>query len=298
MRRKLFTPLNFGAFQLEHRLVVDAGRSGLHSDRTSRVRNSMVRAGLGGGLLIHEPNLFLGAEELTWDETLPQLRERYLLEAARTARQTVIARLDAGPPAWLRSRTAGPPDFTYRDIRHTVEAYAEAAVRAKAIGFDGIELDGSAGTLTDQFLLSGTDSRSDRYGGAAAQRLSFLIELVDALSHVFGSDRIGVRLSPFRDDGLHLRSGIFEDALRSLSDHEVAYVHLADPAAFVRRCATPRPPSPASKALRQAFPGILMSTAEQSIAHANEVVDSRWADAACLFEGALAAVLDGQAELR
>ena len=83
-------------------------------------------------------------------------------------------------------------------------AEARAAVRAKAAGFDGIEVHSANGYLLDQFLQSKTNRRTDAYGGSVENRFRLLREVVTAVSEVFGADRVGVRLAPngaFNDMG-------------------------------------------------------------------------------------------------
>ncbi len=70
--------------------------------------------------------------------------------------------------------------MTQRDIDHAIEAYAEAAATAKALGFDGIELHAAHGYLIDEFFWAGANLRTDGYGGDLAQRTRFGVEVVQA----------------------------------------------------------------------------------------------------------------------
>ncbi|MER5985196.1 NADH:flavin oxidoreductase [Streptomyces sp. NPDC001787] len=71
--------------------------------------------------------------------------------------------------------------MTQQDIDDTVAAFTEAAVAAERLGFDGIELHGAHGYLIDDFLWSGTNRRTDRYGGDPASRARFGAEIVQAI---------------------------------------------------------------------------------------------------------------------
>lgn len=74
-------------------------------------------------------------------------------------------------------------------IADTVTAFARAAVDAKRLGFDTVELHGAHGYLIDQFFWSGTNLRADRYGGASiARRARFAAEVVAAIRAEIGSD--------------------------------------------------------------------------------------------------------------
>lgn len=59
-----------------------------------------------------------------------------------------------------------------------------------------MELHAANGYLVDQFLRDGVNDRTDEYGGSIENRSRFCLEVMDALISVFGSDRVGIRLSP------------------------------------------------------------------------------------------------------
>jgi len=71
--------------------------------------------------------------------------------------------------------------MTGADIAATVEAFAEAAAQAKAIGFDAVELHGAHGYLIDQFFWAGSNQRTDGYGGDPEKRTRFGAEVVRAV---------------------------------------------------------------------------------------------------------------------
>jgi 2,4-dienoyl-CoA reductase-like NADH-dependent reductase (Old Yellow Enzyme family) len=71
--------------------------------------------------------------------------------------------------------------MTEAEIAATVEAFAEAAAQAKAIGFDALELHGAHGYLIDQFFWAGSNHRTDAYGGDLLKRTRFGAEVVRAV---------------------------------------------------------------------------------------------------------------------
>ncbi len=85
------------------------------------------------------------------------------------------------------------------EIAGVVEEFRQGAINAKEAGFDGVEVHGANGYLPDQFLQSGTNHRTDEYGGSLENRARFLLEIVDAATEVWGADRVGVHLSPRGD---------------------------------------------------------------------------------------------------
>lgn len=97
----------------------------------------------------------------------------------------------------------GPQDFVtpraleVPEIEAVVRSFGDATARARAAGFDGVELHGANGYLLDQFLRSGANRRTDAYGGSAAARGRLLVEAATAAASAWDPARVGVRLSPF-----------------------------------------------------------------------------------------------------
>src|SRR5579872_7467390 len=80
------------------------------------------------------------------------------------------------PHGWLQPSPHRALDI--REIPEIVEDFRKAAQRAKAAGFDGVELHAGNGYLPDQFLQNGANKRSDAYGGSIDHRSRFLLEVV------------------------------------------------------------------------------------------------------------------------
>lgn len=92
-----------------------------------------------------------------------------------------------------------PRALSIEEIKAIVEQYKQSAILAKEAGFDGVELHAANGYLVDQFLQSGTNQRSDEYGGSIENRARFLFEVLDVLIAVWGAERVGIHLSPRGD---------------------------------------------------------------------------------------------------
>lgn len=95
-----------------------------------------------------------------------------------------------------------PVEMTKRDIRQTVEAFKQAAVRAEKSGFDILELHGAHGYLINQFLSPLSNKRTDEYGGNRENRYRLLQEIIDNVQIVWDGP-LFVRLSTneYHDDG-------------------------------------------------------------------------------------------------
>ncbi|WP_326948458.1 MULTISPECIES: NADH:flavin oxidoreductase [unclassified Amycolatopsis] len=89
--------------------------------------------------------------------------------------------------------------MTQGDIDDVVRAFAEAAVTAERLGFDGVELHGAHGYLIDQFLWAGTNHRTDAYGGDLRARTRFAAEVVGEIRRAVSPGfPIVVRLSQWK----------------------------------------------------------------------------------------------------
>lgn len=110
-----------------------------------------------------------------------------------------------------------------------VSGFRQAAENAKAAGFDGIEVHGANGYLLDQFLRDGANKRSGPYGGAKENRARLMFEVIEAVSQVWGSDRVGLRISPLNSYNDMIDSdpiGLATWLAGELNRFDLAYLHL------------------------------------------------------------------------
>ncbi len=103
--------------------------------------------------------------------------------------------------------TSEPRALETGEIAGIVEDYRRAARAAVDAGFDGVEIHAANGYLIDQFLRSGSNQRTDAYGGSIENRTRFLFEVMDAVTAEIGAGRTGIRLSPVTPRQRCLRSG-------------------------------------------------------------------------------------------
>jgi len=127
--------------------------------------------------------------------------------------------------------TSLPRALRLDELPGIVQAYRDAARRALAAGFDGVEVHGANGYLLDQFLRRGSNQRSDAYGGPIEHRARLLLEVMQAVVAEIGGDRVGLRLSPVtpandaQDDA---PQPLFEHVVRQLAPLGLAYLHLIE----------------------------------------------------------------------
>ena len=164
------------------------------------------------------------------------------------------------------------------EIPGVVEDYVQAARRAQAAGFDGVEIHSANGYLLDQFLQSRTNQRTDAYGGSIENRFRLLREIVTAVAEVMPANRIAVRLSPngvFNDMGSPDYRETFTYAAQELDGFGLAYLHVMDGLAFgFHEQGTPM----TLAEFRAVFSGPLMGNCGYSQESAEEAIQSSAAD--------------------
>lgn len=117
------------------------------------------------------------------------------------------------------------------EIAEVIAQYRHGAHLAMIAGFDGVEIHAANGYLPDQFLRDRTNRRTDRYGGSFENRARFLMEIVEAVTAVWGSQRVGVRISPtnpfndMHDSDPELIFGYVAERLGTLG---LAYLHVVE----------------------------------------------------------------------
>lgn len=81
-----------------------------------------------------------------------------------------------------------PRELTAGEIADIIKAFGDSARRARAWGFDGVQLHGAHGYLINQFLSPHTNRRMDRYGGDIKNRSRFLLETYEEVRRAVGGD--------------------------------------------------------------------------------------------------------------
>lgn len=135
-----------------------------------------------------------------------------------------------GPSEKLKDGQVVVHGMSHADIRDVIEAFAQAARDAKAIGMDGVEIHGAHGYLIDQFFWAASNQRSDEYGGDLAGRSRFAIELVQAVRAAVGPDfPIILRFSQWKQQDYSSRlvdnAEALGEFLRPLADAGVDIFH-------------------------------------------------------------------------
>ncbi len=172
-----------------------------------------------------------------------------------------------------------PRALETKEIPDIVAQYAAGAKRAWEAGFDGVEIHNANGYLLDQFLRDGTNHRTDEYGGPVRNRARLTLEVTEAVTKIWGADRVGIRFSPggvFND--MHDSDPLttFGHVLHELNRFVLAYAHLiVSTEEDIRHGAVPVP----LVALRREFHGPLIVANGFNQATATQVLLEGAADA-------------------
>jgi N-ethylmaleimide reductase len=172
-----------------------------------------------------------------------------------------------------------PEAMTEGDIEAAIREYGDASAKAKAAGFDGVELHGANGYLIEQFLSTSSNHRTDRWGGSVENRIRFAVAAVEAAIASIGRDRVGIRLSPYgvfngsapdaQTDELYLA------LVAELDKRKIAYVHLVDHSSM----GAPKPKPELFLDIRKAFHGaIILAGGFNDLAGAEQVLEEKRAD--------------------
>ncbi|RYX95377.1 MAG: alkene reductase [Comamonadaceae bacterium] len=129
------------------------------------------------------------------------------------------------------AETSVPRALELSELPGIVESYRVAARNAIDAGFDGVELHGANGYLLDQFLRSGSNHRTDAYGGSIENRARLLLEAMNAVVKEIGGGRTGVRLSPVtpaNDASDPDPQPLFDYVLKQLAPLNLAFIHVIE----------------------------------------------------------------------
>ncbi|MEQ5843745.1 alkene reductase [Paraburkholderia acidicola] len=126
------------------------------------------------------------------------------------------------------------------EIPGIIEQYRRAAECAKRAGFDGVEVHSANSYLLDQFLRDSTNKRTDQYGGSIENRTRLTLEVVEAVVAIWGSDRVGIRLSPVTPDAGNTPPdsnvmATYGYLIRQLNRFKLAYLHFVEGATAASR---------------------------------------------------------------
>ena len=218
---KLFEPGIIGKMSVKNRIVMApmatnfAGASGEVNDRLVKYYAERARGGVG--LVIVENSTIKHPEgkcvacqlRIDGDKYIPgyqELAEAVHLYGAKIFQQIVHAGRQVHDPEGVQAVAPSPipcgfvqipvRELNTDEIQDLIERFADAALRVKKAGMDGVEIHAAHGYLICEFLSPYTNKRSDEWGGSLEGRLKFLMEVIKHTRDKVGPDfPIGVRIS-------------------------------------------------------------------------------------------------------
>lgn len=213
----LFQSVSFGNERLASRLVMAPmtrmfSPNGVPGEKVAQYYRRRAENGVGliitEGTAINHPAAvmnpdiprFYGEEALAgWANVVKEVHQAggkiipQLWHVGAARRAGSEPNVDAPPVSPSGYTLKGKPNekikaLTKDEVVEMIDTYAEAALNAKQIGFDGIELHGAHGYLIDQFFWELTNKRDDEYGGDIGGRTKFAADIVRACRKKVGPD--------------------------------------------------------------------------------------------------------------
>ncbi|MCP3922078.1 MAG: NADH:flavin oxidoreductase [Desulfobacterales bacterium] len=208
---KLFTPSKIGTLELKNRFVCSAtveclvSEDNIITDKYLKVHNRLSKGGVG---LIIPGNYFVSKSGVAVarnlvidnDKVIDDLQK--LTSIAHDNGSRIIAQLNHGgrqcspevigqtplSPSSVKDSLTGirPIEIKTEEIKETIKSFAEAALRTKQAGFDGVQINAAHGYLINQFLSTRTNRRKDNWGGSLENRMRFLIAIYEGIRNKVG----------------------------------------------------------------------------------------------------------------
>lgn len=305
----LFSPLELGALTVPNRIfmapLTRCRADAAHVPTAMMAEHYVQRA--SGGLLITEATMAMAGNSAFW-------REPGIYSAAQVAgwKQVTDAVHAAGGRIFLQiwhggrachpllndgAQPVAPSAIAIDGELHTPEGkqpyvvpralrddelpgivagFRQAAENARAAGFDGVEVHGANGYLLDEFLRDGSNRRTGPYGGPIEHRARLMFEVVEALCEVWGSGRVGLRISPLNSYNSMIDSdpvGMATWVARRANDFNLAYLHV------MRGDALQQQQGDVLTPVRAAYRGVLVGNMGYTAEEAEQAIASGKLDA-------------------
>ena len=208
----LFAPLDLGVTRLRNRILMGSMHTGLEEmgpegfARMAVYYAERARGGVGmiitGGNAPNQQSALAPGEYGAFDrdELVPLHRQvtdavheadadcRICLQILHAGNLAHSADPVAPSPIASPINPRVPREMTSADIAATIDDFVRCAERARAAGYDGVEIIGSAGYLLSTFLLAKTNQRRDEWGGSYANRMRFPVEILRRIRAAVGDD--------------------------------------------------------------------------------------------------------------
>lgn len=211
----LLAPLDLGFTTLKNRVLMGSMHTGLEETRdwnrvaefyAERARGGLALMVTGGMAPNSEGGVFPGAAGLFSADDIANhkvVTDRVHDAGGKIAMQILHAgryaySKDCVAPSGVKSPISPfpPKELDEDGIEKQISDMVTAATRAKEAGYDGVEVMGSEGYFLNQFLVTHTNKRTDRWGGSYENRMRLPVEVVRRVREAVGPEFIVIyRLS-------------------------------------------------------------------------------------------------------
>ena len=226
MNSKLFSPYTIKNVTLKNRIVMSPMCMYSSGNEDGSVTNFHLihygtRAAGQVGLVMVEATAVLAEGRISnkdlgiWDDNLIEGLHKTTTFIHDNGAKAAIQLAHAGRKAELETDALAPSAIPFNEtmkmpiemskhqIKNTVLAFQQAAVRSKQAGFDVIEIHGAHGYLINEFLSPLTNKRTDEYGGSPENCYRFLREIIDSINEVWnGPLFVRISANDYHPEGL------------------------------------------------------------------------------------------------
>jgi N-ethylmaleimide reductase len=312
MSSLLFSEIPFGRIRLKNRVVMaPMTRSRAIGNVPNETMALHYAQRAGAGLIVTEgtspspdglgyariPGLFSAAQVRGWQGVTDRVHRaggRIFVQLMHTGRVSHPANLPAGArvlgpsalaaPGTMYTDSQGPQPYpvpeamSEADVERALGEYVTSSRLAIEAGFDGVELHGANGYLIDQFLNAASNQRTDRWGGSVENRIRFAVEVARRVAQAIGSDRVGIRVSPYGAfNGMQPDAeteNVYGRLAEELSRLGLLYIHVVDHSAM----GAPEVKPSVKRRIRERFTGLVILSGGYDAARAEHDLVERKGD--------------------
>ncbi len=264
----LFEPLKIGRYTTKNKIFMApmsryrALKGGINPESTIEYYTQRATAGLiiaestqindaSGG--INCPGIYNKNQVNSWKKTTTAVHEKggliflQLWHSGRASHKSILPKnCEVIAPSAIPSTQevithegmqipTVPKALSISEIETLRNEYKQANSYALEAGFDGVEIHAAGGFLIDTFLQETTNNRTDIYGGSLENRFRFLQEVLGDSVKIWGSDRVGIKISPvssYNDMGKGDVLTTFKYVIERLNTYNLAFLEVNESMPF------------------------------------------------------------------